>query len=186
VRLFVAFEIPFEIRAQITSLINELRPVVPGAKWVRPENLHLTLKFIGETETGAVEAIRGVLARVHMQAPLELQFKGLGFFPTETKPRVLWMGVEGPPGLSQLAGEIETALETLGFPSEQRAFTPHLTLARLEGKRLPDRARSAIEKNRSREFGTVCAAQFHLIESKLKSAGAEYTTVQTFSFATEC
>src|SRR5262249_4458941 len=139
----------------------------------------------GETASGSVEAIQAALATVERRAIFDLKFRGLGFFPNEKRPRVLWMGIQAPPALGHLVGEIETALAGSGFPRETRSFAPHLTLARLEGGRLAGPLRSSIEKSASQEFGSIRAAEFHLIESKLKSTGAEYTTVQTFQLASE-
>jgi len=114
-----------------------------------------------------------------------LDFRGLGFFPNEKHPRVFWAGIEASPNLKLLAADIERAMETLGIAREQRPFSPHLTLARFEPPRLPENLRAAIQENARRDFGSLQTNQFHLIESKLKPSGAEYTTFESFSFATE-
>jgi len=185
VRLFVAIEIPGGVRARLALLIDELRPLTQGVKWVRTGSLHLTLKFIGDAEGHRFEAIWAALGKIPARPAIELRFRGLGFFPNEGRPRVSWAGIDAPPELAQLAGETEIALAELGFPREDRAFAPHLTLARLEGARLTDAFHAAIEQHVDQEFGTMRATEFHLIESKLKSTGAEYTTLQTFRFASE-
>ena len=184
-RLFVAFEIPGAVRAQMASLVAELRPLAPAIKWVRAENLHVTLKFLGETKEHRLDAIRAALARIPARAAVELRFRGLGFFPNERRPRVFWAGIETLPALPPLADEIQAAMAAVGFPREDRAFAPHLTLARLEGARLTEAVHTAIEQHADQEFGAMRATEFHLIDSKLKSTGAEYTTVQTFRFASE-
>jgi 2'-5' RNA ligase len=112
-----------------------------------------------------------------------LDFRGLGFFPNEKHPRVFWAGVETSPNLKILAAEIENAMQKIGIPQESRPFSPHLTLARFEPPRLAEQLRSAIQEHEARDFGSLRASQFHLIESKLKSSGAEYTTVESFPFA---
>jgi RNA 2',3'-cyclic 3'-phosphodiesterase len=185
VRLFVALQIPGEVRARLASLINDLRPLAPTIKWVRTENLHLTLKFIGEAEAQRIETIRAGLAKIRVRAAMELKFRGLGFFPNEKRPQVFWAGIDAPPVLTHLAGEIETELAGLGFPREDRTFAPHLTLARLDGARLAEAFRKAIEQRAGQEFGAMRPTEFHLVESKLKPARAEYTTVQTFLFSPE-
>src|SRR5262249_17399400 len=153
VRLFVALEIPPDVRERLSSLVQDLRALAPKLKWVRVENLHLTLKFIGEADAAKLAGIRSVLAQVHSAAAIEVQFRGLGFFPNEKRPRVFWVGVEAPPELIRLAFDTDTALATLSYPREDRAFAPHLTLARLEGARLAETLREAIVKHATQEFG---------------------------------
>jgi 2'-5' RNA ligase len=182
-RLFVALEIPSSVRENLAELLKSLRAVSPKTRWVRPENLHLTLKFIGEVPDAKLALIRGALAVMRSDQPVKLDFRGLGFFPNEKHPRVFWAGIEASPNLETLAVDIEKATETLGIPREQRPFSPHLTLARFDPPRLPDQLRSAIQEKAGRDFGSVRTNQFHLIESKLKPSGAEYTTVESFPFA---
>jgi len=182
-RLFVALEIPSTVRENLASLLESLRAVSPQTRWVRLENLHVTLKFIGEVPQAKLAGIRGALAGVRSEQPVTLDFRGLGFFPNEKRPRVFWAGIEASPNLQSLAADIEGATEKLGIPREPRPISPHLTLARFEPPRLPERLRAAIHENAAREFSSLRTNKFHLIESKLKSSGAEYTTVESFSFA---
>src|SRR6266481_4219009 len=182
-RLFVALEIPSDVRENLAALLKSLRAVSPQTRWVRPENLHVTLKFIGEMPETKLAAIRNALAGVRSDQSVALDFRGLGFFPNEKHPRVFWAGIEASPNLKTLAAEIDGATEKLGIPREQRPFSPHLTLARFEPPRLPEKLRAAIQENAEREFGSLRTSQFHLIESKLKPSGAEYTTVESFPFA---
>lgn len=184
-RLFVALEIPSAVRESLAELIRELRPIASQAKWVRAENLHVTLKFIGEVANEKLKVIRTALGQVRTELQVTLDFCGLGFFPNEKHPRVLWVGIKASANLSVLAAEIERATEELCILREKRPFSPHLTLARFESTRLSDPFRSAIAENAAREFGSLRTNQFHLIESKLKPSGAEYTTLQSFRFASE-
>jgi RNA 2',3'-cyclic 3'-phosphodiesterase len=186
-RLFVALEIPLKVREELASLIKNLREAADPSlrsrpKWVRPENLHLTLKFIGEVADGKVDAICGALVSVPQGEPIELEFRELGFFPNERRPRVLWAGIKGSPRLQMLAADVESALERSGIPREQRAFQPHLTLARFDPPGLDMNLGAAVAQNAGRRFGSLRAHEFHLIESKLKPSGAEYTTVKSFPF----
>lgn len=187
-RLFVALEIPANVREELASLVKNLREAAgqsskSGPKWVRLENIHLTLKFIGEVADEKVPAVCSALASVPQGEPIELEFRDLGFFPNERKPRVLWAGIEGSPRLQMLAADVESALERIGIPRDQRAFQPHLTLARFNLPRLNVKLGAAIAQNAGRRFGSLCAHEFHLIDSKLKPSGAEYTTVKSFRFA---
>jgi RNA 2',3'-cyclic 3'-phosphodiesterase len=184
-RLFVALEIPPTVRENLAELLRTLRAVSPQTRWVRPENLHITLKFIGEVPETKLAAIRAALARVRADQSVTLDFHGLGFFPNEKHPRVFWAGIEASSNLKNLAADIEKAIEPLGIPKEQRPFSPHLTLARFEPPRLPETLCAAIQENAGRDFGSLHTDQFHLIESKLKPSGAEYTTVESFAFRTE-
>jgi len=182
-RLFVALEIPSTVRENLAALLNSLRAVSPQTRWVRAENLHVTLKFIGEVADTKLAAIRGALAAVRSEQPVTLDFRGFGFFPNEKHPRVFWVGIEASANLKSLAADIDRATEKLGVPLEKRPFSPHLTLARFEPPRLPEKLRAAIQESVARDFGSLRTSQFHLIESKLKPAGAEYTTVESFRFA---
>jgi RNA 2',3'-cyclic 3'-phosphodiesterase len=190
VRLFVALEIPEAVRSNLTALIDELRTVDTRStknkpRWIRPENLHVTLKFIGHVAPERLDPIRSELADVRSTAAVTVRFHGLGFFPNARRPRVLWAGVEASPNLAAIAGDIDQRLSKLDIQGEQRAFTPHLTLARFEPPGVSPTLQVAIEKDKTRDFGELHANAFHLIESKLKSSGAEYTTLQSFSFASE-
>ena len=183
-RLFVALEIPSTVRENLAALLKSLRAISPQTRWVRPENLHVTLKFIGEVPDTKLAAIRSALAGARSGQPVTLDFRGLGFFPNEKHPRVFWAGIEASPNLKGLAADIDRATEKLGIPREQRPFSPHLTLARFEPPGLPEKLRSAIQEDAAREFGSFRTNQYHLIESKLKPTGAEYTTLESFLFAT--
>ena len=182
-RLFVALEIPRAVRDNLATLIKDLRTAAPKARWVRPENIHVTLKFIGEVLAEKVQDIRGALSDVHSEREVELHFRGLGFFPNAKRPSVLWAGIDASPNLQSLAGDIESSLEKLGFPRERRPFVPHLTIARFQPPRVHERLLSAIAQSNGRELGSLRTGEFHLIESKLKPSGAEYTTLESFRFA---
>src|SRR5216684_8223612 len=182
-RLFVALEIPSAVRENLANLLKSLRAVSPQIRWVRAENLHVTLKFVGEVPEAKSGAIRNALAGVRSDQLVTLDFRGLGFFPNEKHPRVFWAGIEASPNLKTLAADIEKATENLGIAREQRPFSPHLTLARFESRGLPEKLRAAIQENAARDFGSLRTNQFHLIQSKLKPTGAEYTTLESFPFA---
>jgi RNA 2',3'-cyclic 3'-phosphodiesterase len=190
VRLFVALEIPAAVRRNFSALLEDLRGVALQAgdkrpRWVSPENLHITLKFIGQHPEDQLNAIRNALGDVRSNSPVEITFGGLGFFPNEKRPRVFWAGLEASPNLPALARDVDRATATRGVAQETREFTPHLTLARFEPPGLNEKLRAAIQKNAERDFGSFCAAEFHLIESKTKPSGAEYTRLASFPFATE-
>jgi 2'-5' RNA ligase len=188
VRLFVALEIPTEVRDEFAALINELRAADSSfsknrARWVRPENLHVTLKFIGHVDNGKLDAIRAALGEVRFDSPVELRFRGLGFFPNAKRPRVFWAGMEASPDLAPLAAEIDTRLKKLGILSETKEFAPHLTLARFDPPGISEGLSAIAQENVAREFGAARTGEFHLFESKTRPTGAEYARLSSFSFA---
>src|SRR5712664_4528770 len=154
-RLFVAVEVPSAIQENLGALLKSLRAVSAQTRWVRAENLHVTLKFIGEVPETKLGAIRGALAGVRSEQPVTLDFRGLGFFPNDKHPRVFWAGIEESPSLKTLAADIDNGTEKLGIPREQRTFSPHLTLARFEPPGLPEKLSSVMRENAARDFGTL-------------------------------
>jgi 2'-5' RNA ligase len=185
VRLFIAIEIPENIRAAFASLLRDFRALAPQLKWVRPENLHVTLKFLGETDPSKLGTLQNMLSGVRSSEPVNLEFRGLGFFPNEKRPRVFWASMEASANLKTLAADIDQAVHNLGFTLEERSYEPHLTLARISLPIIPPKLRQAITEKSGQSFGSLTTREFHLIESKLKPTGAEYTTVQSFHFASE-
>jgi 2'-5' RNA ligase len=185
VRLFVALQIPASVRENLAAMIEEMHSIAPEPKWVRPENLHVTLKFLGETPPEKLDALRNALAAIRSAHSQHLRFHGVGFFPNDKHPRVFWAGLTSSPDLAPLAREVDLAVTTLGFPPETRRFTPHLTLARFNPPAISPQLRAAAEKSAKREFGTLNTATFHLIHSRLKPTGGQYTTLQSFPFAAE-
>jgi RNA 2',3'-cyclic 3'-phosphodiesterase len=182
-RLFVALQIPSAVKEEISALLEQLRAASPQTSWVRSENLHVTLKFIGEAPETKLGAICDALSTIRSGRPATLDFRGLGYFPGEKHPRVLWAGIAASANLKTLASDIEHAMEGLGFPREERTFSPHLTLTRFQSPRIAEKLRAVVHENTSRDFGSLQAGEFHLVQSKLKSSGAEYTTLQSFPFA---
>ena len=188
-RVFAALDISEVVRAAIGSLIEKLRPACPAARWVRIEAIHLTLKFIGDVGPEKIDPVKASLSRIQIANLIELNFRNVGFFPDEHRPRVFWAGIEAGPELAALAAAIEASLEPLGIAKEQRSFSPHLTLARfdaLHGRVASadlDRLLEAISKAGTLAFGSASASEFHLYQSVLKPGGAEYTRQATFRFA---
>lgn len=181
-RLFIALDPPDAVRRALGDLIAQLKPKSPSAHWVRPESMHVTLRFLGETDLKKLDSIRAALAKIHSFQPVELRFRALGFFPNEFKPRVLWTSVEVSANLFGLAAAIEETLESLGFPREDRPFFPHLTLARINSAKGTESLVRAANALKSYEFGSARESEFHVFESVLKRSGAEYKKLGTYSF----
>ena len=184
-RLFVAIDVPEEVRRCVAAFAAGMRARAPRARWVRVDGVHVTLKFIGETAPEKAEAIRHALAAVRTAAPVEMEFRGAGFFPNEKRPRVFWVGIHSTPALGELAADIERRLEPLGIARESRPFNAHLTLARFETPRESGELGRAVAESGEQEFGRAVTREFHLYESRLKPGGSQYTRIETFTFAPE-
>ncbi len=185
-RLFVALAIPEDVREKLAALLPELKKADPAPRWIPPQNLHVTLKFIGEVALERTTAICEALAEIHIDQPMHLEFRGLGLFPNIRRPSVLWIGIESSEDLARLASTIDRALGPLGIPLETKPFVPHLTIARFKQPQVSPALGAEIAKHQSYTFGTISAAEFHLMESTLKSGGAEYTTLRSFRFTDQC
>jgi len=184
-RLFVAIDIPDTVREALARLMGELRPLCSGARWVRIEGAHLTLKFLGETPADRARGIDAALHRAQASGPIDLLFSGLGFFPDPRHPRVLWAGVSTNPNLQALAASVAAQLVPLGIARETREFSPHITLARFESPKGLDALRAAVEHAGAAEFGRSSVREFHLFQSVLKRGGAEYTRLATYPVSGE-
>jgi len=182
VRLFVALDIPAEVRRAIGETIARLRDVARGARWVRAEGVHVTLKFIGEIAAERVASIEAELRGAGVAVPIEAKFRGTGFFPNERHPRVFWAGVEASPNLAELARDVDQRLSRLGIAAEAREFRPHLTLARFKSEDGLPRLREEIKKLEPFDFGSMRASEFYLFQSELGRGGAKYTKLANFSF----
>ncbi len=185
-RLFVAVDIPPSIRDTIVETCEQLKPAAPDARWVRPESLHLTLKFIGHRPDDLLERIQSALAQVHATASLKMELKGLYFFPQKRFPRVLAVFVhpqETMLAMGELAKKIEFRLEPLGIEREGRNFRAHLTVARLDPRGKHDALEKALADVMRSDFGAFETSEFHLYQSELKRGGAVYTRLASFPFA---
>jgi 2'-5' RNA ligase len=189
-RLFVALEIPSDVRDNLAAFFNDMKNLPDksaqkGVRWVRPESLHVTLKFIGEVEEVKLAGIHKALLDMRVDGPSDVHLRGLGFFPDQRRPAVLWTAVESTESLPALTREIDRTLATQDIAKENRVFVPHLTLARFSPPGIHPNLLATVQKNILRDFGSFEAREFLLIESTLKSSGAEYSSVQTYRFGAE-
>jgi RNA 2',3'-cyclic 3'-phosphodiesterase len=196
-RLFIALDIDDAIRERIARFVDGVRNFSPDSRWVKPESLHVTLKFIGEQPDDAVEKIKQALTSVAASIA-EIQFRGYGFFPTPKSARVFWIGMESGPQLAALAAAIDDKMASLGIPKEDRPFSPHLTLARAAGGsgsprwRKGDGPNRAFEKLQEKlaalpapEFGTMTPREFFLYQSQLSPKGSKYTKLARFALRSQ-
>lgn len=175
IRTFIAIEISPELRAELERTIGSLRSAFGGVRWLKPENIHLTLKFLGDTEIDRIDAVNAILGEVAIRhRPLTVKLGGLGCFPNLKRPRVIWLGIERRQELIALAGDIEEGLAGLGFEKEKRAFRPHLTLGRvkapLDGSKLTD----AFRRLGADSFVSLDIEMILLLQSTLTPRGAVY------------
>jgi len=179
IRLFVGIELPETVRERLAALSGG----VPGAKWVPPENMHLTLRFIGEVEYGVADDLDATLAK--LQSPsFDLTLDGIGFFGKPTAARALWVGVRKCEALMRLQAKIEIAVQRLGLPAEERKFAPHVTLARLRGVPAA-RLHRFVEANGHFLAGPMPVEQFVLFSSALGSGGSVYTAEADYPLMAE-
>ena len=182
-RLFVALAVSETVRESISALIRELSTADSQVRWTNPQNLHITLKFIGRVPPENLSRIGDALAKIQIAQLVQVEFRGLGFFPNARKPTVAWIGTEFSPNLPALAAAINNELAPLGIPREEKPFVPHLTIARFKQTRLASALLTKVKSLQERGFGTLKVQEFHLVESTLKSTGAQYTTLRSFPFA---
>jgi RNA 2',3'-cyclic 3'-phosphodiesterase len=176
-RAFIALPLPRKVIDHLSAVQHCLATGGIRARWVRPEGMHLTLKFIGHLVPEKIEAVHAVLDRAAAyHSPLQLTALGLGAFPNRRRPRVLWMGIGGETiRLGRLQHDIENGLSALGWPCEKRPFKGHLTLARARGRRpFESDIESLVVQCEPREpFGFV-ADKLILYSSRLRPEGAVY------------
>jgi 2'-5' RNA ligase len=178
-RAFIALPLPRQVIAYLSKVQHCLAAAGIHARWVRPEGMHLTLKFIGRLAPEKTPAVDAVLDRAAAHySPLQLTALGLGGFPNRRRPRVLWVGISGETAqLERLQQDIDTGLAALGWPGEKRPFKGHLTLARARGNRPFERGiEPIVAQCEPREpFGFV-ADRLTLFRSRLRPEGAVYDT----------
>ena len=173
-RLFVSLEIPEDVKEDIAQLYGD----VPGARWIELDQIHLTLRFIGEVDGLGFQDVLGALSSVRA-APFSLVLRGVGHFPPRGEPRMLWAGVEKNEALHVLHGRIESALVRVGIEPERRRFVPHVSIARLHGT--PSRAvGSFLARHGLFYTRPIAIDEFHLMSSKLTPKHAIHRSEATF------
>lgn len=181
-RAFIAIEIPLEIKKAIAAEIASLQNGAGRAvRWVATENIHLTLKFLGEISPANVEMLsQSIQTECDQHAPFEIIVSGLGCFPNSHRPRIVWIGLNIPPELNRLQHKLETSTARMGYATEDKPFSPHLTIGRVREQITPAELKniqSTLEKLHVGSLGTFTAQSVHLFKSDLKPAGPVYTSL---------
>jgi 2'-5' RNA ligase len=174
-RLFVAIDIPAEVLNNLSTWLDRVKPLAK-ITWSPAENLHITTKFIGEWPEARLDEMKTALATVAITDPIDIEIRGLGWFPNPGHPRVFWAGIEAGDALRNLARATEQTTAQLGVPVEERAYSPHLTLARIRNPAVLDSLREAASKRDAHSFGRFRASAFYLY----LSAGGRYTRLKEF------
>ncbi len=177
-RGFIAVDVPPS--PALEHLARELRAASASLKVVPEDALHLTVKFLGDTEEGLVPEIRTSIREACADLrPFEVRVRGTGAFPSLSRMNVVWVGMEGAEPIARIADALESSLESLGFPSERRPWKAHVTVARVKGHRDLDRVRAFLESHRDDAFVTYRVDRVHLKKSVLTPEGARYSIVET-------
>ena len=182
-RLFTGIDLPDHVVNVFERLLAHFRPAA-HLKWVPAYNLHLTCRFIGEWPEARLDELKDALREVGPRAGFRVALRGLGWFPNPRRPRVFWTGVDAAPELPQLARDIDVALQAVGLgPEAERAFTPHLTLARIKQPVPLDKLHDIVARLESTDFASFTADHFYLYRSQPGAAGSIYTKLCEFKFA---
>lgn len=183
IRSFIAFELPDDVLAALSGVQERLTSYRLRAKWVRPASIHLTLKFLGNIESGNIDAITSAMASAAEGcAPLSLAAKGVGVFPNIRRPRVIWIGLSGAVNqLMKLQRKLEDHLGDIGFAKENRPFKGHLTLGRFKVGVNSKEILQALTEFSVFETHTFTARELILYKSELKPSGAVYSKLERIS-----
>ena len=185
IRSFVAIELTQETSEKLVIIQEQIKQSQAKVRWVNPNGIHLTLKFLGNIHPAQVDEIAETAAReVENEPPLTLRPSGLGAFPSRRKPRVIWVGMEGEvQRLTRIQARVENALEPLGFVREKRAFRPHLTIGRVKDRRRLQSLIDAMAELKIPEFDSFDVTEIILYKSDLRPTGAIYTKLHRMPLA---
>lgn len=178
-RLFVALDLPAHVKKALTRISYGLS----GVRWIEPDQMHLTLRFIGDTDVQKEQAARAALQEVAF-APFELQVRGVGQFPPEDAAQVLWAGVEASAALESLAAEVDRALVAHRLKLDKKPFEAHITLGRMRSPMRPERLKKFYEQNVAFETEPFKVTEFTLYSSLLTPNGPIYTQEATYAAQT--
>lgn len=188
IRTFIAIELPQHVQQNLEAVVGRLKnPQTAVVRWTPAQNIHLTLKFLGDVSSANMEILQKMLqAQISRQPRFAFEVEGIGAFPTTRRPRVIWAGINAPLQLASLAHLIEVETARLGYPTEERPFSPHLTFGRVAQNATPDQVRQvadALAKTNVGKLGVVEASEVTLFRSDLKPGGAVYTPLMKIALS---
>jgi 2'-5' RNA ligase len=177
-RSFIAIELPEPVRTALSELQNKFKECGADVRWVRPEGIHLTLKFLGDVKEQDVDSIVKLIeGTCRKYKAFNLEIAGAGVFPNKRSPRVLWVGINGNGTFKALQNEIDDTMSSMGYEKENRKFIPHLTLGRFRSFKGMDELMEKVELHRDSILGSADVNKISLMKSDLGPAGAKYTRV---------
>lgn len=174
-RLFLAIPLPKSLKDRLLKW----QPAMEGVRWQQPPTMHLTLRFIGDTDGQTMQRLEKGLDAIQY-SPFEVSLESTGAFPTTEKPKILWIGVEKQPELMKLQSEIEKTCQTAGLEADNRAYTPHVTLGRAKRKADRHELREFIRRYENEISGSFQASEFVLYNSTLTPQGAKHEDVKRY------
>jgi len=181
IRCFIAIDLSAELKEMISQAQDLLKKSGANVKWVKPSNIHLTLKFLGEIPEKKVEEVKEVLGTLSFEKT-EVSVKSLGAFPNMKRPRVIWAGVEkGAEELKKISTVLEERLYTIGFKREKRSFKPHLTIGRVRKPGKIKELMDAVDFLKEFDAGVFIADEIIFMQSELKPGGAVYTPMAKYN-----
>ena len=185
IRAFIAIDLPAHIRSSLGEAQDILKSFGFRVRWVRPQNIHLTLKFLGNIDSNQIDKVIAAMARTADDfCGVSLFTKEIGVFPNIRRPRVIWAGLNGKlETLKNLQQTLDKHLGAVGFPEETRAFKAHLTLGRVKGKIASAQMKTAIDKLKGFESESFEIREIFLFKSELRPTGAVYSKVQRVAFS---
>lgn len=186
IRSFIAIDLNPEIQRKLGEVIHQLKPASANVvRWVPENNIHITLKFLGDTSPANVEILKKILTvEANQVQPFDLKIEGVGAFPSIRRPRVIWVGIETPPVLFALQRAIDVETQRLGYTPEDRPFSPHLTLGRLAHNASPEEIRQVgdlLAASKIPISASVHVKTVVLFRSDLQPGGAVYTPIHVAS-----
>lgn len=182
-RCFIAVELPETVKDSLGDVLNILRKSPASVRWIPPENIHLTIKFLGQTEESLIAPMKESLnKKLLTYKPFYITITNVGCFPDERRPRIVWIGIDRSESLSKLQKEIDADLVKFGFALEKRGFSPHLTIGRVKAQHNLLGMLRMLKEIRSSSFAHMEVKSISLMKSVLKPAGAQYFTLAEIPF----
>jgi 2'-5' RNA ligase len=184
IRTFIAIDLTQEIKGKIDEFIKEIRPLSPHIKWVSVENIHLTIKFLGNIYAKEHDKLyRGLEMAIEDMNKIKLVVRGTGVFPNPRNARVFWLGVQGEvEKLQEMQNRVEYELEKQGFPREEKPFSPHITIARFKSRINPEKLTNIIADSQNLHFGEMDVSSVMVYRSDLFPSGPEYSLLKEIKF----
>ncbi len=180
-RSFIAVESNDQVRNSLSQVQSRLEQTGADLKTVKPENVHMTLRFLGDVSESRLDLIKDVVSEAMTVSPFEASVEGMGVFPKPSFIRVIWAGVgKGTEELEILRENVDQKLSEIDFPPEDKDFTPHFTISRVKSGKAKDKLNSVIDDNSNKKWGTIKVDEVELKKSELTPEGPIYTTLETF------